>query len=105
MYPKKTEVSQQKSPGPSLNYQDHRGRQFEAGRPEKCRNRKATEKMPMVPTLFSRITGPGKIPEASVALGFTGPGERYVTPVPPLIPRIQSQGNRRDEDVNIQTRV
>ena len=26
----------------------------------------------LIPTLFARITGPGKTPEASVALGYTG---------------------------------
>jgi hypothetical protein len=30
------------------------------------------EKMPMDPTFFTRITGPGKTPSASVALGCTG---------------------------------
>jgi hypothetical protein len=33
---------------------------------------KTTGKMSMDPTLFTRITGPGKTPSASVALGCTG---------------------------------
>lgn len=64
---------QQKSPGPRRCFQVHRGRQFEAGHPEERRNRKATEKMRIDPTLLARTTGPGKTPAASVALGYTGP--------------------------------
>ena len=30
------------------------------------------EKCQWIPTLFARINGPGKTPEASVALGYTG---------------------------------
>lgn len=74
MHPKnkKREILQQKSPGPRKCSQVHRGRRLETGRPEECQNRKATGKMPMDPTLVPRITGPGKTPEASVALGCTG---------------------------------
>jgi hypothetical protein len=68
----KKEILRWRSPGPRNRPQVDRERQFEAGRPEECLNRKATPKMPMDPTLFARITGPGKTPEASVALGYTG---------------------------------
>jgi hypothetical protein len=35
------------------------------------------KKMPMDPTFLALITGPGKTPEASVALGCTGSGCRF----------------------------
>jgi hypothetical protein len=70
MYPKKTEVSQQKSPGPSLHYQDHRGRQFEAGRPEVSKLEGNGKKCQWIPPCLPGLLDQGKYPRRVLHWGL-----------------------------------